>query len=114
MGFVTAEVKSKILLDLQDPGHVVSALAKMYGVSAWTIYQLRKTLIPSQGTGVEKKASFVNVTVEEEVGQQTTASPPVPVVIEKATFTSQGLCLTLEGQVHGHDIKGILTFLENR
>jgi hypothetical protein len=114
MGVVTEEVKSKILLALQEPGHVVSAIAKLYGVSNWSIYQLRKNHVPSHITPGDNEESFVELRVQEDVPQASIASAPRPVFMEKATFTSQGLFLTLEGKVLGNDIRGILKFLEGR
>ena len=114
MGFVTAEVKSRILLALQDPGHVVSSLAKMYGVSTWTIYQLRKTLIQPQGSSVKNQGSFVEVRVEEGGCPQPIASPSGFMVMEKVTFIGEGLSLTLEGKVQSQHIRRLLPFLENR
>ena len=114
MGVVTEEVKSKILLALQEPGHAVSSIAKLYGVSNWTIYELRKNHTPPHVTAGDKEESFVELRVEEDVPRENTASAPRPVFMEKATFTAHGLSLTLEGKVEGNDIRGILKFLEDR
>lgn len=114
MRVVTEEVKSKILLALQDPGHGVSSIAKLYGVSNWTVYQLRKNhVLPPVSSG-DKEESFVELRIEEDLTQQSLGSAPRPVFMEKAMFTAQGLSLTLEGKVEGNDIRRILKFLEAR
>ena len=111
---VTEEVKSKILLALQEPGHGVSSIAKLYGVSNWTVYQLRKTHVPPPLASGIKEESFVELRIEEDLTQQSIASAPCPLFLEKATFTAHGLSLTLEGKVEGNDIRRILKFLEAR
>lgn len=113
MGVISPEVKSAIILALQDPGHVVSKIAKLYGVSEWTIYHLRKKHVLGCSSGPHASDGFVEVRVEDEPISLKEVSPSSPFpFLKRATFVFQEFSLTLEGKVKGGDLQALLKVLE--
>ena len=111
-GTIAPETKSQIKVALAEPGASVRTLAKRFGVSRWSIYQIQKKWSAEASSDVPqthlKKNVFLEVNTEELV--------PCPCSekekgFSKVLFVRGDTSVTLEGHLKTDEIVRILTVL---
>lgn len=119
---LSGQIKSEIILALQDPFCVVASLAKHYGVSERTIHQLRRYHGCHISAPSDEKApnGFVELVVQGTHQAETEAhmppSQPLPLLslLDQASFAFRDVSLTLNGTVNIADLLGFVRMLGGR
>lgn len=106
---IPSSLKREVLEALQQPGSVLTTIAKAYGISRSTIYLWRGSTRPSLiKTSVvktdHKNQSFVEISVKK----------PTPLKLRKASLIFENYSLSIEGNIKLQNLIQIINILENQ
>jgi len=106
---IPSSLKKEVLEALQQPGSVLTTIAKTYGISRSTIYlwrgSTRSSFIKTSEVKTDhKNQSFVEISVKK----------PTSLKLQKASLIFENYSLSIEGNIKLQNLIQIINILESR